>query len=232
MKPIALIIEDEIPAAERLCRLLESRGFEVAARLPSVSKSIAWLSGNATPDWLFVDIELRDGNVFEILEKLRPESRIVFTTAYANHALDAFAHGGLDYLLKPIDEEKLDRAIEKAGRLNRLAGMGKAQRSRSFLVASGGGLRNIDLADVQQFFSENNVTYLCAFGQVFPIGKSLDKLEGELDAGRFFRISRRCVLSRKAIKTVKGREVELYESGEKESVSRQRLRDFLKWLEG
>lgn len=224
----AVIAEDEIPSAQRLERLLKERGFSVLQVCASVKKLRSFLAENEHPDWLFLDIELRDDNVFEALKKVQVASRIVFTTAYPDRALDAFRHGGIDYLLKPIDETKLDAAIEKVERFgNLLKPEPIVSEEKSIVVAAGKILKKIKLSDIAFFFSEDNVTFLKSGDRNYPIGKSLDKLEGEHDS--FFRISRKYLVNANAIEKVIGSEI-LLKSGERLTVSRQRKKDFLTWF--
>ena len=104
----AVIVEDEIPAGIRLERLLNQYEFQVLVVLNSVKKAIIWLKENKHPDIVFMDIKLRDGNCFEIFDKVKVESKIVFTTAFDEYALNAFNYNSIDYLLKPIDESLSD----------------------------------------------------------------------------------------------------------------------------
>ena len=224
----AVIAEDEIPSGQRLERLLIERGFTVLAIVPSAAKLKSYLSENTHPDWLFLDIELRDDSVFEALKRVQVESRIVFTTAYPDKALEAFRHGGIDYLLKPIDEAKLDSAIGKIERFGHLLKPGSANsEERAILVSAGKILKKIRLCDVEYFFSEDNVTFLKSGERSYPIGKSLEKLEDEYPS--FFRISRKYLVNRDFIDKVIASQTML-KSGEKLTISRQRRKDFLAWF--
>ena len=97
----AVIIEDEIPGAKRLEKLLLKKDFVVLIILTSVSSALHWFENNSHPDLVFMDIKLRDGNCFRILDKIQIQSKIVFTTAYDEFALKAFNYNAIDYLLKP-----------------------------------------------------------------------------------------------------------------------------------
>src|SRR4030095_3090779 len=99
----ALIIEDEIPGAKRLEKLLINKGFIVFTILHTVKNAIEWLKSNNHPDLIFMDIKLRDDLCFKIFEEVEITSKIVFTTAFDEFALKAFEYNSLDYLLKPID---------------------------------------------------------------------------------------------------------------------------------
>lgn len=112
-----VIIEDEKPAARRLSRMLNEFGIEPITMLHSVEESINWFLNNEHPDLLFLDIQLSDGLSFEIFEEVEIKSAIIFTTAYDEYALKAFKLNSVDYLLKPIDNEELENAIDQFKKL-------------------------------------------------------------------------------------------------------------------
>ncbi|MCK5699711.1 MAG: response regulator, partial [Cyclobacteriaceae bacterium] len=110
-----LIIEDEHLAASKLEKMLSEIDHEiqVMARLESVLDSINWLNENEKPDIIFMDIQLDDGICFEIFDSVKIETPIIFTTAYDEYAIKAFQVNSVDYLLKPIEEQALSKALEK-----------------------------------------------------------------------------------------------------------------------
>lgn len=210
----AVIIEDEIPAAIRLQKLLISKEFDVLTILHSVKNTIQWFKENNHPDCVFVDIKLRDGNCFEILDKVSIESKIIFTTAYNEFALNAFNYNSVDYLLKPIDELKLDKLIKKIETLkigfqNEVSWIDFEQNTskkikNSFLVSSGSVLKKITDLDIICFYSENNATYLLNNeNRSFIVNTSLEKLEDELNSDLFFRINRKFIINKTYIQIVK-----------------------------
>ena len=100
-----LIIEDEVPAAEKLERHLRkySTGISIAAKIPSVSEAVQWLRDNQSQvDLIFMDIQLLDGQSFEIFPQVKVEKPVIFITAFNDFALEAFRVKGIDYLLKPV----------------------------------------------------------------------------------------------------------------------------------
>lgn len=210
----AVIIEDEIPAAIRLQKLLISKEFDVLTILHSVKNAIQWFRENNHPDCVFVDIKLRDGNCFEILDKVSIKSKIIFTTAYNEFALNAFNYNSVDYLLKPIDELKLDKLIKKIETLkigfqNEVSWIDFEQNTskkikNSFLVSSGSVLKKITDLDIICFYSENNATYLLNNeNRSFIVNTSLEKLEDELNSDLFFRINRKFIINKTYIQNVK-----------------------------
>jgi len=223
----AVIAEDEILSGQRLKRLLESRGFAVLEIFQTASRLKGYLSENPAPEWLFLDIELRDGTIFKALGDAI-KSRIIFTTAYDDRALEAIRHGGMDYLLKPIDAHKLDQAIDKITRLQHVLTPHVIEpQVRQIMVSAGKTLRKIAFPDILYFSSRDNVTQLHTADRQFVIGKSLDRLDQDL-GDDFFRISRNCIVSRRHIVKVENSEV--YLGIQKLTISRQRRKDFLSWF--
>ena len=108
-----VIIEDEKPAARRLSRMLNEIGIEPITMLHSVEEAVNWFYSNEHPDLLFLDIQLSDGLSFEIFEEVEIKSAIIFTTAYDEYALKAFKLNSVDYLLKPIDSDELENAVNQ-----------------------------------------------------------------------------------------------------------------------
>ena len=234
----ALIIEDEIPAGKRLEKLLVQKGFTVLSIVVSVKNAVKWFQQNSQPEFVFIDIKLRDGNSFEILEKVEVHSKIIFTTAYDEFALKAFDYNAIDYLLKPIDEKKLDKMIFKLNSLSDFIPKNDFQSSTenfksSFLIAVGNSLKKIETHEIQFFFSENNATFISTNnGRFFPVNTSLEKLEQDLDATTFFRISRKHIINRNYITTIYSKN-QIYVSIEKNEidlkVSRLKSKLFIKW---
>ena len=108
-----IIIEDEKPSARRLQRMLSALNLKTEIMLHSVEESIQWFNNNEHPDLIFLDIQLSDGLSFEIFEAIDIKSAVIFTTAYDEYALQAFKLNSIDYLLKPIDEVELTKAVKK-----------------------------------------------------------------------------------------------------------------------
>ena len=236
-----VIIEDEIPAGIRLERLLNQYKFQVLVVLNSVKKATAWLKENKHPDIIFMDIKLRDGNCFEIFDKVKIESKIVFTTAFDEYALNAFNYNSIDYLLKPIDESKLNRLLEKietlkSGFHNEISwsNFNESTFVNSYLVVSGTHLKKIPIQDILYFFSENNATFIFTKeNRQFLIHKSLEKIEGEVNCNQFFRINRKYIINKEYIHSVRNTSrIELslinFESDFHE-VSKSKSKLFVEW---
>jgi two-component system response regulator LytT len=239
-----LIIEDEIPGAKRLERLLIDKNFTVLSILTSVATTLKWFNENNHPDLVFMDIKLRDGNCFRILDKIQIKSKIVFTTAYDEFALKAFNYNAIDYLLKPIDGSKLDKMISKyetfktgfdnALNWTALEGNIENKYKNSFLVSSGNHIKKIESQEVICFFSDTNSSFILTHqNRQFIINNSLDNIEQQLYPQSFFRINRKFIVNRKYISGLDiDAQIKLLIPEIKDFkfiVSRLRSKSFLEW---
>lgn len=247
MKPIrTIIIEDEKPAARKLERTLNSiPGLEVIANLNSVEEGIAWFSENRHPDLIFCDIVLGDGLSFDIFEKIPTKSFIIYTTAFDSYTLRAFKLNSIDYLLKPVLEEDLIKAIEKYKsfvpqeqhyndlNFKELIKKEKASLSR-VLVKTGYNLKIIQTKDISYFYSENKIVYAQTSERSFPTDFTLDELQETLDESKFFRVNRQFIINLDFIKNIHTSPVYkvemMFQQGEEITVSRERVKDFKDWL--
>ncbi len=248
-----IIIEDEQPAARRLSRLLADVGVTVTAMLHSVKEAIEWFQNNEHPDLIFLDIQLSDGLSFEIFEYVDVKSAIIFTTAYDEYALQAFKLNSIDYLLKPIDEEELENAINKYRALKPkpqklaldfddikklLVNPLEREYKKRFTVRVGQHLKIINSDEVECFYSENKGTYAATNdGRNYLLETTLENLENELEPKTFFRISRKFYININHIKDIVSYtnsrlQIKLNRFSEQEIiVSRERVRDFKLWLD-
>ena len=195
----AAIIEDEIPAARLLNKMLtELRPeWEILVLPGNVEGAVKWYQDNPHPDILFLDIQLTDGVSFSFIEQANPESMIVFTTAYDEYAIRAFKANSIDYLLKPIDKERLGEALEKYE-----TNPAKKYRTR-FLISGEDKLFTLQVDDIAYFYSENKITFAVTNqNKEHIIDLSLDKLCEQLDPDRFFRTNRQTIVSVQAIQKI------------------------------
>jgi two-component system response regulator LytT len=213
----AVIIEDEVPNATRLRRMLAAvdKNIQVVAQLQTVQDSIRWLNKNNHPDILFMDIQLTDGLSLELFNHVQIRSHIVFITAYDEYALRAFQVNAIDYILKPLEMGKLENSIHKvksmmgsvgnAGMLEVLKTIQsreKIYRSR-FLITYRDQYIPVLTNDVAYFSSENKLSFLTTHqAQRFIIEQTLEELEQEMNPRDFFRISRQYIFSIKAIQKI------------------------------
>ena len=248
-----IIIEDEKPAARRLSRMLEKLEVQVSTMLHSVEESINWFHNNAHPDLIFLDIQLSDGLSFEIFDEVAIDSSIIFTTAYDEYALQAFKLNSIDYLLKPIDEDDLKRAVTKfESRAPQsqnvqvnfedikklLTNPLEREYKKRFTVKVGQHLKMIPIDAIECFYSENKGTYIhTTDNRDYLIDMTLEQLENELEPKTFFRISRKFFVNINAIKdmvsyTNSRLQIKLTTYKDQDViVARERVRDFKDWLE-
>lgn len=249
-----LIVEDELPTRRLLTDMvLKARpNWQIAGTTGSVEETIEWMDKNPGPDLIFMDIQLSDGSSFEIFDKTDIKSLVIFTTAYDEYAIQAFKVNSIDYLLKPINQKKLEAAIEKFERLYQTATptpeldyqalkemlTSEDQNYRSRLITNVvDGFKKIDVKDIAWLVSSNKITSAVTFdGHDHVVDFTLDKLEKELDPKYFFRANRQYILNIEAI-----RKVENWFNGklvvkthpdikEKIVVSRERAKNFKDWI--
>ena len=245
----ALIIEDEQQAALRLEKQVfdVNPDIEVLAKLDGVESTIAWWNENEPPDFLFMDIHLADGSCFEIFDQITIDRPVIFTTAYDEYALRSFEKYAIDYLLKPIKKQDLERALEKLTiylRGEEEESVGEAAVAddlseaglKRLLVKVGPRINLVKIKDVAYFYSQNKITFaITKEGRRFPIDKSLEYLEHHLDTS-FFRINRKFIIHLNSIDGMMGHTkgrviVQLKPPCEMESVvSTDRSPHFKKWL--
>ena len=249
----AIIIEDEKPAARRLQRLLSGMGVEVSTLLHSVEESIEWFQANEHPDLIFLDIQLSDGLSFEIFDVIDVKSAIIFTTAYDEYALQAFKLNSIDYLLKPIDDEELEKAVKKYEAFKPgqeklavdfedikklLTNPLEREYKKRFTTKVGQHLKIINADEVECFYSENKGTYAATTdGRNYLLDTTLENLEPELSPENFFRVSRKFFVNVDHIKDIisytnSRLQIKMNTFKEQEIiVSRERVKDFKLWLE-
>ena len=247
-----IIIEDEKPAARLLQRKVEKLGLEVKTMLHSVEEAVNWFNSNVHPDLIFLDIQLSDGLSFEIFEQIDIKSAVIFTTAYDEYALRAFKLNSIDYLLKPIDEDDLEIAINKFKARNvaapslsldfemikkMLVNPMDREYKKRFTIKMGQQLKMIAIEEVECFYSENKGTYLHTLdNRDYLLDNTLEQLETELDPKDFYRVSRKFIIPMKAIK-----EIQLHSNSrlkvilptykdDEVIVARERVNDFKEWL--
>lgn len=248
-----LIIEDEKPSARRLKRMLEKLDVTVNHTLHSVEESIQWFSNNPQPELIFLDIQLSDGLSFEIFDEVSITSSIIFTTAYDEYALQAFKLNSIDYLLKPIDQEDLEKAVEKYKtfkpqqqnvQLNfedikkMLTNPVEREYKKRFTTKIGQHLKMISVDDIECFYSENKGTYAHTNeGRDYLLDTTLEQLENELAPETFFRVNRTFFININTIKDIisytnSRLQLKLNSYSDQDIiVARERVKDFKIWLE-
>jgi len=248
-----LIVEDEIMAQKSLTRVLTQNfsDIDIVGCTSSIRSTVEWLKDPANnADVIFMDVELSDGECFEIFRQVNVKAKVIMTTAYDSYALKAFEAGSIDYLLKPIDPTSLKRAVARCrmsgGQINAEAllkaiGNGAAPRKEykeRYIVRFNDRIVPLQTSNIAYIYSEEKNNYLVTFDeQRYIIDSSLDVVGEEFDHNEFFRISRGCIVSMKAIKSIikqgggRLRIVAEPKSSFEMTVSRSRVDDFLEWLE-
>lgn len=252
-----LIIEDEALAAKKLRKMVEENepGAVVVGMTDSIESSVEWLKTEEQPDVILMDIELADGQSFEIFNRVDVKSTIIFTTAYDEYALRAFKVNSIDYLLKPVTVEDLQGAFQKlktrlgVSEVNNTAKIdidtivqaikNKSAQSykKRFLVKQGQRLISVDISEIAFFYTEDKVSFIRSFSdQRYMVDHSLDELEELLDPEHFFRANRQFIVTVKSLDGIhhhfNGKlKINLKPvAGEDVYVSRERASDFKNWL--
>ena len=187
-----IIIEDEKPAAEKLQKAIRQASSQIIiqALLPTVESATAWLQRHPHPDLIFMDIELSDGLSFTILEKIPVSCPVIFITAFDEYWQEAFEYNGIDYLLKPVKQEKLEAALQKfdklkgffASSLLQLQQWRQQEKERQyrlrFLVKKGMDYITVRTEDIAYFYATHKLVCMVdKNGQKFILDKSLSELE-------------------------------------------------------
>jgi two-component system, LytTR family, response regulator LytT len=250
-----LILEDEKLSAERLCSLcldLEP-DTDILATLPSVAQAERWLTQNSLPDLMLVDIHLADGSSFELFRRVPVQAPLIFTTAYDRYAIEAFKHNSIDYLLKPIDRDELQRAFAKYSdwkdrrdtakivdieALTEKIKQFNISYKQRFLVRFGDNLLYKNNTEIAYFYAEDKTVFLVSTdGKRFVIDYRLDQLDELLDPTSFFRVNRKFIIRIDAIqrmRSVLGSRLQLYLKPVPETdvyVSKERVAEFKAWLD-
>ncbi|GAB3275845.1 LytTR family DNA-binding domain-containing protein [Larkinella harenae] len=253
-----LVIEDEELAVRKLTKLLQDvdNSIRIVGTAASVRASVQWLQNNASPDLILMDIELADGQSFEIFEQTAVESPVIFTTSYDEYALRAFKVNSIDYLLKPIKRHELEASLEKHRKLHnpsdpesggRMAIDALVQQLRQqiqpteyrkrFLVKHLSQWMPIEVVDIAYFYSEEGVSlFRTRSNQKFSVDYTLDELEAMLDPIQFFRANRQFIVDINSVLQIhpyfnNKLKLTLKPSPEDEVlVSRERATEFKKWM--
>lgn len=218
----ALIIEDEKAAVRNLNALLVevAPDIEILAAIDSIRDSIDWFQTHPMPELVFMDIHLADGSAFEIFEHVDISCPIIFTTAYDEYALKAFNVNSVDYLLKPIDRNDIEKSLDKLERLQKDSSAAVAPTANyqtllhalkhadnyktHFLVPLRGDKLMPLSVDAILFFyiNEGSVKAVLEGGKEYIFTQTLDELSECLDPAQFFRVNRQYLISRRAVQDI------------------------------
>ena len=257
----ALIVEDEDLSVRRLKKMIGevAPSLDIAGITDSIEQTVEWIqgnrvAGNADPDLIFLDIELSDGQSFEIFNRIEVSSAIIFTTSYDEYALQAFKHNSIDYLLKPVHRDDLQRALQKYDKMrsqpvadHSLAGIRKlledfkkasaVEYRQRFLVKQGQKMLSIEIGEIAYFFTDDRYSFFMTdSNQKMLVDYTLDELAESLDPARFFRINRGMMVTHRSVDKIdpyfgNRLALTLRPAHNKEAlVSREKVGDFKVWM--
>lgn len=215
-----LIVEDEKLAVEKLISHLAriEPDATILATIDSIDDAVSWLNSNAHPDLILCDIHLIDGLSFNIFSQVKVTCPIIFATAYEKYAIQAFEVNSIDYLLKPIQEDKLAIALKKYKKLNRTQAQDKSelydrfkkilsQKNKNyktrFLCKLGNKIKSIPVENIAYFYSADKMTFIIDKNrQRLPVNNTLDEIDQLVDPDIFFRVNRKYITKFESIEEI------------------------------
>lgn len=252
------IVEDEELAVKKLVKTLQAidADLEVVGTADSIAASVEWLQSNPKPDLILMDIELADGQSFEIFNLTEVKSPVIFTTSYDEYALKAFKVNSVDYLLKPVQKDELESAISKFRQMKETfrgektadtqinALVKELQQTlqhkeyrKRFLVKHAQKLLSIEMDRIAYFFSDDRLNFFKTFDdKKYVIDYTMDEIENMLDPDQYFRINRAFMVSIKSIDQIHDYfgnrlKLNLKPAIDKEAlVSREKVAQFKDWM--
>src|SRR4051812_20543523 len=253
------IVEDEELAVKKLRKTLQlvDESAEVVGEADSIHSAVDWLENKPDPDLILMDIELADGQSFEIFNLTQVKSPVIFITSYDEYALKAFKVNSVDYLLKPVQKEDLETALGKYRDMKKMYAVEPKQSAldfdglvkelqqklqlkeyrKRFLVKHAQKLVSVEVDEIAYFFSDGRLNFFKTYdNRKFVVDYTMDELEDMLDPERYFRISRSFYVSVNSIDQIHdyfGNRLllNLKPAVDKESiVSREKVTEFKKWM--
>lgn len=208
-----LIIEDEKLAASKLEKMLRKvdESIEIVKVLESVKEASEWFRNEPSPDLIFSDIQLGDGLSFDIFSELKLSCPIIFLTAFDKYAIKAFEVNSIDYLLKPVQEEKILRSLEKYESRKKawnpeedkldvqalLSAINDARHNYKsrFLVKLGNKIHPVKTEEIAYFYSDSKLTFVVdRTGNKYPVDQSLEEVSQQVNPDIFFRVNRKYLI--------------------------------------
>jgi two-component system response regulator LytT len=247
-----LIIEDEPRTAKLLKEFILALDdtHTVLEICDSVEGTVQFLQNTSHRiDLLFMDIQLADGNSFDIFQKVTVHSPVIFCTAYDDHLLEAFKSNGIDYILKPFHEKDIEQAFRKLDQIRssllltpslptRFQQALSSRTQTSFLVKFREKMYPVAVRDIAAVALEKEVVYIYTYNkEKYALFRPIDDIEAALDPQTFFRINRQMILNREAILEMEpffNRRVIVtlkVPTAERPLVSRLKVTPFLEWVE-
>jgi two-component system response regulator LytT len=250
-----IIIEDEKKTAKELKGMLINidSDINVVATLTSVSSAVKWLKENASPELIFSDIQLGDGLSFEIFQEVQTKAPVIFCTAFDQYAIKAFEANSIDYLLKPIEEDILQRSVEKymnlkdhlssassqySANLNKVIVQMGTTYKQTLLVHYREKIIPIKVIDIAFVYAANGLVHVnIGNDKSYAVQYTIEQLEQLLNPHQFYRANRAFIINRDTIQNVEhyfNRKLYVktkHEPPEKIIVSKIKAQPFLNWME-
>lgn len=248
-----IIIEDENRTARDLKKMLEGLDDDIVvlAVLPSVTSAITWFHGNPSPDLIFSDIQLGDGLSFEIFKEIQTAAPVIFCTAFDQYAIQAFTANGIDYLLKPLEEEMLERSLKKyyslkgsfaesnyRKDLNKAIEQVNGAYKQIILVHDREKMIPVKTAEICYVYAANGLVMIRTKNNgEFLVRHTMEQLEAMLNPELFFKTNRQFILNRNEIINIEhyfNRRLLIKtecKTPEPIVVSRLKAADFIRWIE-
>jgi len=248
MRIRAVIVDDEELARKRLTRLLRVYGEEVGiVGEASDGEEAVGVISSLRPDVVFLDVQMPGFDGFEVVRRLDVKPFIVFVTAYNEYALKAFEENSVDYLMKPVEQQRLEKTIEKLrrvfgtspsgmnGNIERMLARLASPPAQRIKVSLGDKIYLIDLPDIVYFEAKEKYTFLHTGDREYIIDETISGLEGKLEASTFVRIHRSYIVNvnfiREIVKWFAGRyKVRLKDTGGTELIVTRNYADRIRRL--
>lgn len=207
-----LVVDDEDLARQRLRTLLANRAdFEIAGECSNGAEAVRDIRGE-NPDLVLLDVQMPELDGFDVISEIGPHNMpaVIFTTAFDDYAIDAFEVGAIDYLLKPVDEERFNRTLDRAARRLREAGESATASQLStllrkissispsggrFAVKVHGKILFLDPAEIYWIQARDDVARVHLADSAYDVREPLSHLEARLPAGTFLRVHRSVIVN-------------------------------------
>jgi len=246
-----LIFEDEKHTAKRLANIINKidHTIKIVGIIGTVAEGIKWFKENESPNLVFQDIILSDGNCFEIYDKIELTVPIIFTTAYSEYAIKSFQVNSIDYIIKPYDTKEIKRAIEKFKELKtsfeapekellkEILSKNAFVPKKRFLVKTGNSYMPIHSIDIAYLESDDGLTFATLFNkEKYIVNISIAELAQQMDPLSFFQINRKIIVNVKSVVKISSwfnsrLKLTLNPSTSEEAiVSRERTSSFKDWM--
>lgn len=240
------IVEDEINARDRLIDMLMkvNADVQIVGKAESVAQAVRWIKDNPKPDLAFFDIQLTDDYSFQIFEEVNVTFPIIFTTAFDEYVLKSLEHNSIDYLVKPLTEDRLQKALDKTETLkahyeyhNVSEELQAKRQKKRFLVKKGIDRISVEVSRVAYFFTEHKVAFLRDMeGTTYISDATITELTDQVDPTTFFRANRKYLVNIDAIAKFKSDQGKIIldlnpPPGDDVTVSKENAPNFRKWIE-